>query len=413
VRPVGRPLSKTFVVALAVAAAVLGAAATIAITAAAGWVGTTKKTFVVKTQSLPEETDLPAAVTSPSAPLTGNHFDPAQIYAHRATGVVTIFAFFGDPNSDTTTAAQGSGFVISSKGYVLTNSHVVTNAGDTNSRVQAASHVYVEFGDRDRVQATVIGWDVFDDVGLLRVDPSAHVLTPVPLGSSAAAVVGEPVAAIGSPLGNEDSLSVGVVSAVHRSIPALTVQRFDVVDAIQTDAAITHGNSGGPLFDAHGRVIGINAQIRSQSGTGNDSGIGFAIPIDAAKRSVAQIVAGRKPDYAFVGITTQDVTPALAAALHLSVKQGALVQRVYAGTPGSAAGFRASTHAVGAVLGYAGLKTGGDVIVAIDGRPVRGADDVVRIVTYDLRPGGVATFTVVRGTERTELAVTLGHRPSG
>src|SRR5205807_10672344 len=125
-----------------------------------------------------------------------------------------------------------------------------------------------------------------DDVGLIRLDPAKHHLSPVPLGQSAAVSVGQPVAAIGSPLGNENTLTVGVVSAIHRSIDAITVRRYKVVDAIQTDAPITHGNSGGPLLDARGRVIGINAQIRSTNGTGiNDSGIGFAIPIDAAKNS--------------------------------------------------------------------------------------------------------------------------------
>ena len=205
---------------------------------------------------------------------------------------------------------------------------------------------------------------------------------------------------------------MGVVSAVHRSIPALTVARFSVVDAIQTDAPITHGNSGGPLFDARGRVIGINAQIRSQSGSGNDSGIGFAIPIDAVKHSLAQLLTAGRVDYAFVGITTEDITPALASALHLPVKQGALVERVYKGSPGAQAGLRGSSRPAD-VLGYQDLKSGGDVIVAIDGKPVRSADDVVRIVSFELRPGAVATFTVVRGGQRKVVAVTLGHRAAG
>jgi S1-C subfamily serine protease len=250
---------------------------------------------------------------------------------------------------------------------------------------------------------------VYDDVGLIRVEPRGHRLVPVPLGDSSTVVVGEPVAAIGSPLGNEDSLSVGVVSAVHRAIKALTVARYNIVDAIQTDAAITHGNSGGPLFDARGRVIGINAQIRSQSGTGNDSGVGFAVPIDAAKRSVAQLVANGHVKYAYVGITTEDLTPALANALGYSVKQGALIEAVSPNGPGAAAGLRGSSKPVD-VLGYASLKTGGDVIVAIDGKPVRSADDVVRIVSFDLRPGAVATFTIVRGRTRKTVAVTLGDR---
>jgi S1-C subfamily serine protease len=402
----GRPL----LALLVLGAAVAGGAVSLAIGSAAGWIGSETKTVVVKAQSAPRQADLPAAVRSQAAPIPGNGFDPARIYAGRAPGVVTIFAYFGDPSSNGVEGAQGSGFVISSKGYILTNSHVITNAGEVPaSDVKAASHLYVEFGDRDRVPARVVGWDVYDDVGLIRVDPSAHRLTPLPLGSSSSVVVGEPVAAIGSPLGNEDSLSVGVVSAIHRAIKALTVAQYNIIDAIQTDAAITHGNSGGPLFDARGRVIGINAQIRSQSGTGNDSGVGFAVPIDAAKRSVAQLVTTGRVRYAYVGITTEDLTPALANALGYSVKQGALIEGVHAKSPGAAAGLHGSSKPTD-VLGYTGLKTGGDVIVAIDGKPVRSADDVVRIVSYGLRPGQVATFTVVRGSERKTFAVTLGDR---
>ena len=390
-------------------AALAGGALALAIGDGAGWIGRQTKTVVVKPQSAPQA-ELPAAVRNPAQPIPGNGFDPARIFETRSPGVVTIFSFFGDPASSTVEGAQGSGFVISSKGYILTNSHVITNAGEVSARaVKPASHIYVEFSDRDRTRATVVGWDVYDDVGLIRVDPHGHRLVPVPLGDSSSVVVGEPVAAIGSPLGNEDSLSVGVVSAVHRAINALTVARYNIVDAIQTDAAITHGNSGGPLFDARGRVIGINAQIRSQSGTGNDSGVGFAVPIDAAKRSVAQLVTNGHVKYAYVGITTEDLTPALANALGYSVKQGALIESVAPNGPGAAAGLRGSAKAVD-VLGYTGLKSGGDVIVAIDGRPVRSADDVVRIVSFALRPGAVATFTILRGKTRRTVALTLGDR---
>jgi len=274
--------------------------------------------------------------------------------------------------------------------------------------VHAANHLFVEFNNGDRVEAKVVGWDLFDDVGLIRVDPSEHRLTPVPLGESSTVVVGEPVAAIGSPLGNENSLAVGVVSAIHRSIEAITVNKYNVVDAIQTDAPITHGNSGGPLFDARGLVIGINAQIRSATGSGNDTGIGFAVPIDAAKHSMAQLITKGRVSYAYVGIQTEDVTPSLAKALGLKVGQGALVVGVEPNSPAQRAGFREGNKER-IVLGRQVLA-GGDIIVAIDGRAVRHADDVVRIVSFSLKPNDVSVFTIVRDGHRRKVAVTLGER---
>ncbi len=399
------------VAAVAVAAAVLGGAAALGIGKGAGWLDQGTKTVVVNAQTS-QPTPLPAAATSRITPLPGKAFDPHQIFATRSPGVVTIFAYFGDPSSQDSTLSQGSGFVTSPKGYILTNSHVITNAGGSGS-VRAASHLFVEFNNGDRVAAKVVGWDLFDDVGLIRVDPSDHHLTPVPLGNSATVAVGEPVAAIGSPLGNENSLAVGVVSAIHRSIEALTVDKYNVVDAIQTDAPITHGNSGGPLFDARGLVIGINAQIRSATGTGNDTGIGFAVPIDAAKNSLAQLISRGRVSYAYVGISTEDVTPSLARALGLKVKNGALVVGVEPNSPAQHAGLRAGSDER-TVLGREVLA-GGDVIVAIDGRPIRRADDVVRIVSFALKPNDVTVLTIVRDGHRRKVAVTLGERrvPTG
>jgi 2-alkenal reductase len=399
--------------ALAVAAALLGGTAALGIGKSAGWFDHGRTQTVVVRAQAAGPVSLPAAATSKVPSLAGNGFEPEKIFAGRSPGVVTIFAYFGDPASESTEISQGSGFVISRNGYVLTNSHVITNAGEA-ATVRPAEHLFLEFADGDRVEAKIVGWDLYDDVGLLRVDPKAHSLSPVPLGRSATVVVGQPVAAIGSPLGNENTLSVGVVSAIHRSIRALTVQRYKVVDAIQTDAPITHGNSGGPLFDARGRVIGINAQIQSLSGSGNDIGIGFAIPIDAAKRSVAQLIAKGRVSYAYVGITTENMTPTLARALGYQVSRGALIVGVTGGSPADKAGLRGGTKDVD-VLGIRGLATGGDVIVAIDGTPVRGADDVVRLVSSVLEPKQVAVITVVRGGVRKRVAVTLAERrpPSG
>jgi 2-alkenal reductase len=399
--------------AVTVVAAVLGGGAALGIGKTAGWLDGGAETVVVKGQNAAPAA-LPASVTSKAAPLPGNAFDPARIFAQRSPGVVTIWALFQDPATQSSALAQGSGFVISPRGYILTNSHVITNAGE-GADVRAANKLYVEYSDGDRAEAKIVGWDLYDDVGLVRVDPKAHRLAPLPLGESASVVVGEPVAAIGSPLGNENSLAVGVVSAIHRSIDAITVRQYKVVDAIQIDAPITHGNSGGPLLDARGRVIGINAQIRIEPGSGgNESGVGFAIPIDAAKHSVSQLIAKGKVTYAYVGITTDDMTPSLARALGYKVNRGALIMSVNAGSPAEAAHLRGGTRDVD-VLGIPDLKVGGDVIVAIDGRPVESADDVVRIVSFSLRANDVAVFTVVRNGERKKIAVRLAERqvPSG
>jgi S1-C subfamily serine protease len=376
------------------------------VASAAGWLhsGVTK-TVVVRAPA--QSTGDVGAPVVAAKPLLGNGFQPAQIFRTRAAGVVTIISYFDGPVSS---QGQGSGFVVSADGLILTNAHVVTTAGQTGGGggTTPAGTVYVEFSDGDRVTATVVGVDLFDDVGLLRVDPKQHALDPVPLGNSSRVIVGEPVAAIGSPFGNADSLSVGVVSAVRRSIPSLT-SNYDLVDAIQTDAPINHGNSGGPLFDARGRAIGINAQIRS-SGTGSGfEGVGFAVPIDSARRSMDQLLKTGGVRYAYVGIKTEDLTPAVAKKFGYAATRGALVDLVNPGSAAEKAGIKAGTRE--AVYEGLGVKVGGDAIVAIDGIPVSGAQDVVRIVTTRLVPGETARFTVVRGRHRRVVAVTLDERP--
>jgi 2-alkenal reductase len=395
--------------ALALIAAVIGGAVVLVLASAAGWLhkGSTK-TVVVRAPA-PSAGDAAAPVVA-AKPLLGNGFQPAQIYRTRAAGVVTIVSYFDDANLPDARAGQGSGFVVSKDGLILTNAHVVTTAGQGTGATTKARTVYVEFADGDRVTAKVVGADLFDDVGVLRVDPKQHALDPVPLGNSSRVVVGQPVAAIGSPFGNTDSLSVGVVSAIRRSIPSLT-SKYDLVDAIQTDAPINHGNSGGPLFDARGRVIGINAQIRSSGSGSGFEGVGFAVPIDSARRSMSQLLASGAVKYAYVGIKTEDLTPAIARKFGYAATRGALVDVVNDGSAAARAGIAAGTR--DAVYEGLGVKVGGDAIVAIDGIPVTSALDVVRIVTTRLVPGETARFTVVRGRRQRVVPVTLAERPAG
>jgi S1-C subfamily serine protease len=377
-----------------IAAALLGGAAGVVVADRAGLVDSETTVSVAA-----PETQAPETSTAP--PIRTTEFDPAQIYASRSGGVVTIYADLGPDGQ-----SQGSGFVVDRKGTILTNAHVITNVA-SSSDVRGARAVFVEYADGERAPAEIVGWDLFSDVGAIRVDTGDHALQPVPLGNSADVVVGQPVAAIGSPFGNQTSLAVGVVSATGRSIASLT-SRYAVADAIQIDAPINRGNSGGPLFDAAGRVIGINAQIRSNSGTAE--GVGFAIPINVAKRALDQLVRTGRVAYAYIGITTQDVTPGLARRFGLAADRGALVVAVEQGTPAARAKLRAGTQRES----YNGLSVtlGGDVIVAIAGKPVRSADDVSRIVTDELMPGETVPFEVLRdGDTPVTVQVALGERP--
>ena len=394
------------VAAVAVVAAVLGGVAVLAIGSAVGILGSDDGARTVYVSAASPPAGQRAASEAAARPLLGNGFDPEAIYAQRSPGVVTIYATFGEPGHAAATA-QGSGFVVSKEGVVLTNAHVVTTAGQTSGDPRGASRLYVEFGDGDRVPASIVGWDVFNDVGVVRVEDSDHELTPVPLGDSAAVDVGEPVAAIGSPFGNQNSLAVGVVSATSRSIPSLT-SGYDVAEAIQIDAPINHGNSGGPLFDARGRVIGINAQIRSDSG--NAEGVGFAIPINSARRSMEQLLANGRVAYGFIGITTEDVTPGLAKRFGLGAERGALIAVVQDGTPAAKAGLRGGSRQER----FNGLDVtlGGDLITAIGGQRVQSAEDVSRIVS-SLLPGQAVKLTVLRGGKtRDVVSVKLAERPA-
>jgi S1-C subfamily serine protease len=386
---------------VALAAAVLGGAITLAGAWATGLAGGDTSTVYVPTSRAPVSGST-EPVSAAARPLLGNGFDPSRIYAARSAGVVTVFAYF---DSTERHAAQGSGFVVSESGYILTSAHVVTDAGES-AKTSEASRVFVGFKDEDRVKAEIVGWDVYDDVALLEVAPGAHELSPVPLGDSSLVQAGDPVAAMGSPFGNEDSIAVGVVSAVERSISSLT-SLYNVVDAIQTDAPITHGNSGGPLFDARGRVIGINAQIRTESGTAE--GVGFAIPINAAKRSMDQLAANGSVVYAYLGVTTESLTPTLARHLGYVVARGAIVSSVRNGSPADAAGLRGGDKDVD--FNGQTITEGGDLIVGIDGRPVRSADDVVREVAARI-PGEILTLSIVRDGRRKSVRVELGSRPA-
>ena len=343
-------------------------------------------------------------------------FDAHAIYEAASPGVVTVVSVFdaasGPPNifngGGGGGAGQGSGFVISEEGEILTNAHVVTDAeatgAPTGRPLHEADEIYIQFADRNQVSATVVGFDPFSDVALLKVDPEGLDLHVLPLGSEDDVEVGDAVAAIGSPFGQNQSLSVGVVSATDRSIDSLT--DFAIDGGIQTDASINPGNSGGPLLDAEGQVVGINQQIQTSSG-GNE-GVGFAVPIDLAQRAAQQLREDGTVDYAYAGVSTVDLYPQLAERLGLDVDSGALVASVQPDSPAEEAGLDAGEKTI-TFQGNTEIPEDGDVIVSLNGDPVDSADDLPSTISR-LNPGDEVTFGVLRDGETVDVEITLGSR---
>ncbi len=333
-------------------------------------------------------------------PVGREAFDPADIYERESPGIVTVLAtgLSGGGGG----AGLGSGFVVSAEGEVATNAHVVTSG--EGKAIKRARRVYVKFADGNQVRAQVTGFDPFADVALLKVDPEGLALRPLPLGSTKDLVVGAPVAAIGSPFGEEQSLSIGVISATGRSIRSLT--GFSTSGAIQTDAAINRGNSGGPLLAADGTVLGINSQIRTESGDG--TGVGFAVGVDTVERSLDQLRATGRARYAYLGISSSAIYPQLVEKFDLGARSGAWVQTVTESSPADEAGIRAGDERE--VFQDQPYQTGGDVIVAVDGTRIREEDDLSDALAAK-KPGDTSELTVLRDGKRKVVAVELGERP--
>jgi S1-C subfamily serine protease len=325
-------------------------------------------------------------------------FDATAIYEEASPGVVTIRSVFGGAAG----GAEGSGFVLDPDGEIVTNAHVVTDES-TGTR-KPATEVFVEFSNRNVLEAQILGFDPFADVALLKVEPEGFPLHPLELGDDAELQVGEPVAAIGSPFGEQRSLSVGVVSATDRAVKSLT--QFMIEGAIQTDASINPGNSGGPLLEADAKVVGINQQIETNSGA-ND-GVGFAVPISAIKRSVAQLREKGTAEYAYIGVSSQPIYPQLAQKLGLDTEFGALVAGVVPGGPAAKAGLKGADGTIR--FQAAEYETGGDVIVEVEGRKVVQPDALIRFID-EKEPGETIDLTILRDDKRQDIEVTLGKRP--
>ena len=338
-------------------------------------------------------------------------FDAKAIYESEAPGVVTVVSLFGATDLDDVVGeggggggGVGSGFVLSGEGEIATNAHVVTTGqGDALRR---ARQVYVEFADGNTVEAEIVGADPNADIALLRIEPAGLKLRPLPLGESADVEVGEPVAAIGSPFGEAQSLSVGVISATDRSIESLT--NFRISGAFQTDAAINPGNSGGPLVDGEGHVIGVNQQIKTTSGGGE--GVGFAVPVDAVKRSLDMLRKDGTADYAYLGVSSVELYPQLVDKFDLEVQSGAWVQEVNPGGPAEEAGIRGGGSPV--TFQAQAFRPGGDVITKVDGKAVEDSAELADVIA-DYEPGEEVPLEIHRGGDTREIKVKLGERPLG
>jgi S1-C subfamily serine protease len=341
---------------------------------------------------------VPAATQGRAALLDADEEINVRVYRQAAPAVANIFTrtvtydFFFDPVPQ---EGAGSGFLIDNKGHVLTNFHVV----------QGAQEIEVTFGGKDttRYRAKFLGGDSRNDIALLRIDLRGNSVQPLPLGDSARLQVGQRVLAIGNPFGFQSTLTTGVVSALGRTVQ--TGQQTFIDEAIQTDAAINRGNSGGPLLNSAGEVVGINTAIYTPTGT--TAGIGFAIPINTAKLIVQDLLTEGRVRRAILGIQGTELWPSLAEGLNLPVQEGILVEFVTPGGPAERAGIRGGNRRV--LLGLRQVVIGGDVIAAIDGQPIT-SQLSLNIFLNRKRPGDTVTVTVYRGQQKMTVRVTLGER---
>ena len=328
--------------------------------------------------------------------LTEDESINVRIYRQASPAVANIltkateYDFFMDP---VPVEGAGSGFVFDPRGYILTNFHVVAGA----------QSIEVVLGDKTRFPAKFVGADQRNDVALIKIDPKDKQLTALTLGDSSTLLVGQKVLAIGDPFGFQTTLTTGVVSALGRTVQTSETTFID--EAIQTDASINRGNSGGPLINTHGEVIGINSAIYTPSGTA--AGIGFAIPINTAKLIANDLINEGKVRRAYLGVQTLELTGWLAEALDLPVREGLLVEQTTKNSPAAAAGVKGGDRA--AQAGMRRIYIGGDVIVGLDGQKVANQFDM-NVILNRKRPGDAVTVTVYRGAKKMDIAVKLGER---
>jgi putative serine protease PepD len=371
----------------------------IALGGAAGLGKLGEKTTIIREEVAPR-------TAAPASFQQGAQRSINDIYRASAPGVVHIETatkvpqasdpYFGNPfGGSQTQRALGSGFVIDKAGHIVTNYHVV----------RGASSIQVSFSNNERIKAAVVGLDPSTDIAVLKVHVKSRALKSLPLGNSDAVRVGDQVIAIGNPFGLDRSVTSGIVSAVQRRIEA--PNQLSISHVIQTDAALNHGNSGGPLLNAQGEVIGVNAQIETGGQSQGNVGIGFAIPINTVRTVVAQLIKKGKVEHAFLGIEGKTLTPNIAQLFHMPVSSGVLVAAVRPNTGAAQAGLKAGTSQV-TVEGES-WPAGGDLIVKADGQSVASIERLIDLIAAK-QPGDKVDLEVIRGSKRIHVTVKLGRR---
>ena len=319
-----------------------------------------------------------------------------EIYERAASGVVQITSTSGNIGGTSQQQALGSGFVIDKAGRIVTNYHVI----------QGADEIRVSFSNRDTVEAQLVGSDPSTDLAVLQVDTSASALTPLSLGDSDKVEVGDPVVAIGNPFGLDRTATSGIVSALQRLITA--PNSFTIDHVIQTDAPINHGNSGGPLLNSRGQVIGVNTQIETGGVASGNVGIGFSVPSNTVKDVVAQIVRTGRVDHAYLGIGGQAITPDVADTYNLPVSKGVLIESVKSESGAAKAGLEGGQTQV--VVAGETYVLGGDIIVAFEGKQISSIEQLRDAIARH-KPGDKVSLVIYRDAKKTSVTVTLARQP--
>ncbi len=353
---------------------------------------------------LPTQAPVPTLPPELTNPLEAEQAALIALYRRVNPSVVSIEVVVDHPPVGgarfTIPSSQGSGFLFDDQGHIVTNNHVIENG----------SKFQVRFSDGTVLMARLIGGDPGSDLAVLKVDELPPGVAPLPLADSRTVEVGQRAIAIGNPFGLRNTLTVGVVSGIGRSLsgPASSSGgRFRIPNIIQTDAAINPGNSGGPLLNIYGEVIGVNTAI--SSGSGAFEGVGYAVPSNAVSRVVPALIRDGRYDHPWMGIGMRDVDPLLAESLGLPARQGVLITEVVPDSPAARAGLRGGARTVS--IGGRELPVGGDIIIAINGQPVRDSDELVSYLELETSVGDTVVMTVQRGDRQEQITMTLGARP--